>query len=235
MGTIVNAISIVVGSIIGFLLKKGIEEKYQAGINMALGLSVVVIAVNGIITNCITVEGTKLKSDYELLIVIALIIGVYIGEKLSIQDNLNGLSEKIEKKFNLSGFAKSFVTGTIIYCVGAMAIIGALNDGLLHDPSVLYIKSILDGITSIILSATMGIGVLFSAIPVLIYQGTITLLANNLQSVLQGDLLNQICAIGYILVLCIGLNFMKVTKIKTANFLPSLLIPVLWYCINLFI
>jgi len=235
MGTIVNAISIVVGSLIGFFLKKGIDEKYQSGINMALGLSVVIIGVNGIITNCITVESNNLVSHYELLIVISLIVGVYIGERLSLQDKLNGMSENIEKKFNLSGFARSFVNGTIIYCVGAMAIIGALNDGLLHDPSVLYIKSILDGITSIILSATMGIGVVFSAIPVLIYQGSITLLANNLQSVLQGELLNQICAIGYILVLCIGLNFMKITKIKTANFLPSLLIPVLWYCINLFI
>ena len=235
MGTIVNVIAIAAGSIIGFFLKKGIDEKYQNGINMALGLSVIVIGLNGLITNCITVENGTLKSHYELLIVISMIIGVYFGERLSIQDKLNGLSDMIEKKYNLSGFARSFVNGTLIYCVGAMAIIGSLNDGLLHDPSVLYIKSILDGITSIILSATMGIGVIFSTVPVLVYQGSITLMASSLQSVLQGDLLNQICSLGYIMVLCIGLNFMKITRIKTANFLPALLVPVLWYIINLFI
>ena len=109
-----------------------------------------------------------------------------------------------------------------------MAIIGALNDGLRGDASVLYIKSLLDGISSVVLGATLGPGVIFAALPVLVYQGAISLLASALDPFLAGDLLGQICGVGYCLVLCIGINFLGMTKIKTANMLPALLVPVLW-------
>jgi uncharacterized membrane protein YqgA involved in biofilm formation len=113
-----------------------------------------------------------------------------------------------------------------------MAIIGSLNDGLKGDPSVLFVKSTLDGITSIVLAATMGPGVLFSSIPVFLYQGAITLLAGLLEPVLQGVLLSQICAVGFVLVTCIGINFLGIAKIKTANFLPALLVPPIWALIS---
>jgi len=234
VGTIVNVAFIIMGSLIGSLLKKGIQEKYRMAINNAVGLAVCVIGMYGIITSGITIENNTLKSHYELLIVISLILGVLIGEKLNFDDKLNNLSYKIEKRFKLTGFAKSFITGSLIYCVGAMAIVGSINDGLLNDPSILYVKAILDGVTSIILAATMGIGVIFSAIPVLIYQGSLTLLSSYLSEVLQGDLLSQLCVLGYILVLCLGLNFLKITKLKVANFLFALLIPIIYYVITLF-
>ena len=134
----------------------------------------------------------------------------------------------MERRLHLSGFAQSFVNGALIYCVGAMAIIGALNDGLRGDASVLYIKSLLDGISSVVLGATLGPGVIFAALPVLVYQGAISLLAGALEPFLAGELLGQICGVGYCLVLCIGINFLGMTKIKTANMLPALLVPVLW-------
>ena len=150
------------------------------------------------------------------------------GEALRIDDRLNGLSGLVERRLHLSGFAQSFVNGALIYCVGAMAIIGALNDGLRGDASVLYIKSLLDGISSVVLGATLGPGVIFAALPVLVYQGAISLLAGALEPFLAGELLGQICGVGCCLVLCIGINFLGMTKIKTANMLPALLVPVLW-------
>ena len=123
------------------------------------------------------------------------------------------------------------MSGTLIFCVGAMAIVGSLNDGLTNDYSLLLIKSLLDGIVSVILSATMGIGVLFSFIPVGIYQGSITLLASFLNPFLSSELISLVCMVGYTLVITIGLNFTFKSNIKTANLLPSLLIPIIYYFI----
>ena len=180
--------------------------------------------------NLLHVHGERgtLASSGELLLIISLVLGTLAGEALRIDDRLNGLSGLVERRLPLSGFAQSFVNGALIYCVGAMAIIGALNDGLRGDASVLYIKSLLDGISSVVLGATLGPGVIFAALPVLVYQGSISLLAGALEPFLAGELLGQICGVGYCLVLCIGINFLGMTKIKTANMLPALLVPVLW-------
>jgi len=233
LGTIVNAAAVVAGGSVGLLAKKGIPAHMEDALHKAMGLAVIVIGINGVITNMVTAgaDGT-LSSSGELLLVFSLVLGVLAGESLQLEERLNGLSDLVEKKLHLTGFAASFVSGTLIYCVGAMAIIGSLNDGLRGDPSVLYVKSTLDGISSIVLGATMGPGVIFSAIPVTLYQGAITLLAGLLEPVLQGDLLRQICAVGYVLVGCIGVNFMGQYHIKTANFLPALFVPPLWTAIQ---
>lgn len=229
VGTLVNAGAIVAGGAVGLLAKKGIPAHMEQALHRAMGLAVIVIGINGVITNMITVgQGGALSSSGELLLVFSLVLGVLAGETLQIEERLNGLSAKVEQKLHLTGFAASFVSGTLIYCVGAMAIIGSINDGLQGDPSVLYVKSTLDGISSIVLGATMGPGVIFSALPVVLYQGSITLLAGVLAPVLQGELLSQLCAVGFVLVACIGVNFMGSYHIKTANFLPALLVPPLW-------
>lgn len=229
IGTIVNAIAVVAGSLVGLLAKKGIPTHLEDALHKAMGLAVIVIGMNGVITNMISVNDSgSLSSSGELLLVFSLVIGVVIGELLKIDDHLNGLAGQVERKFHLTGFAASFVSGTLIFCVGAMTIIGAINDGLRGDSSVLFVKSTLDGISSIVLAATMGPGVLFSAIPILIYQGAISLLAGFLEPFLQGELLRQICGVGYVMVACIGINFMGTFKIKTANFLPALLVPPVW-------
>ena len=196
-GTLVNGAAIVAGGLAGLLAKKGIPTQLDNALHQAMGLAVIVIGLNGVVTNMVTAgtDGT-LSSSGELLLVFSLVLGVLVGELLRIEDRLNGLSLLVEHKLHLTGFAASFVSGTLIYCVGAMAIIGSLNDGLRGDPGVLLVKSTLDGVSSIVLAATMGPGVIFSAIPVMVYQGAITLLAGLLEPVLQGELLRQICAVG---------------------------------------
>lgn len=233
VGTLVNAAAVVAGGSAGLVLKKGVEKIDRDAVNKAMGIAVVVLGLNGVIGSMFSVNADgSLSSSGELLLIISLVAGVLAGELLRIDDRLNGLSALVETKLHLTGFAQSFVNGTLIYCVGAMAIIGALNDGLRADPSVLYIKSLLDGISSVVLSATMGPGVIFAAVPVLLYQSAVTLLAGALEPFLTGALLKEVCGVGYCLVLCIGVNFLGVTKIKTANLLPALLVPVLWYALQ---
>lgn len=228
-GSLVNAGAIVLGGLIGIAFKKGIPKSFEDGINKALGIAVLVLGLNGVLSAMLTVKDGKLASSGELMLIICLVAGTLIGEWLKIDARLGGFAGKIESKYKMTGFSTSFINGTLIYCVGAMAIIGALNDGLTGDSSVLLVKSLLDGISSIVLGATLGIGVVFSAIPVIIYQGLISICAGFLQPVLTPDLLTAICSVGFCLVMCIGINFLGIAKIKTANMLPSLLIvPV--YC-----
>ncbi len=234
-GTIVNAAMIVAGGCAGLLLKKGIPHKLESAIHRATGLAVIMIGLNGALSNMLTADPTtgRISSSGEMMLVFSLIIGAVIGESIGIEEHLDKLGGWVENTLHLTGFAQSFVNGTLIYCVGAMAIVGSLNDGLLGDPSTLITKGVLDGITSIVLAAGMGPGVIFSAIPVLVYQGAITLCAGWLAPVLQGTLLNQICAAGFVMVACIGVNFMSDSyHIKVANLLPGLLVPAAWYAVS---
>lgn len=229
-GTLVNAGAIVAGGLVGMLLKKGMKPNYEASIHKTLGVAVLILGLNGVIGAMFRVgEGGRISSSGELLLIVSLVVGTFLGELWRIDDRLNGFGTKVEKKIGSAGFGAAFINGTLIYCVGAMAIVGALNDGLQGDASVLYVKSLLDGISSIILGATLGAGVCFSAVPVLIYQGGITLLAGSVAPYLQGALLDQLCMVGFALVACIGLNFISENlKIKTANMLPALLVPIVW-------
>lgn len=233
LGTVINAAAIIAGGILGLVFRKAVRPAQDEAIHKALGVAVLVLAINGIVSSMFTVkEGGALASSGELLLIVSLVLGALIGSSLQIEEKLSGLSEKIETKLHLSGFAQSFVSGTLLYCVGAMAIIGALNDGLRGDGSILAVKSMLDGISSVLLAATLGPGVIFAAVPVLVYQGSISLLAGLLEPLLSGALMTQICAIGYALILCIGINFLDASKIKTANLLPALLVPVVWHLLQ---
>ncbi len=231
MGTIINCIAIIIGSLIGAFLKKGISEKLQDSIFTILGLAIIIVGFNGVLANMVSIVDNHIVTNGEIILIISLTLGCLVGELIDIDDKLINIGIKLEKRYEIDGFAKSFISGSLIFCVGAMAIVGSLNDGLLHDYNLLLIKSLLDGIVSIILSATMGIGVLFSFIPVGIYQGSITLLATFLDRFLNPELISLICMVGYTLVITIGLNFLFKLKIKTANLLPSLLIPVIYYII----
>jgi len=235
VGTLANAGMIAAGGCAGLLVKKGIPKAMENAVHRATGLAVIMIGINGALTNMLSVDLTtgKLASSGELMLVFSLIIGAVIGEWIGIEEHLDKLGGWVENTLHLTGFAQSFVNGTLIYCVGAMAIVGSINDGLLGDPSTLITKGVLDGITSIVLAATMGPGVIFSAIPVLLYQGTLTLCAGWLAPVLQGALLNQICAAGFVMVGCIGVNFMSESyHIKVANLLPGLLVPAAWQALS---
>lgn len=231
MGTLINAALVLIGGTIGLIFKKAISENMEYSIHKATGVAVLVIGLAGVMTNMLSIdENGAFHSSGELMLVISLAVGTFFGELLKLDDKLNNGCKKIEAKFKMSNFSSGFITATMIYCIGAMAIVGSINDGLLHDSSTLITKGIIDGITSIVLAASLGYGVLLSAVPILLYQGSMTLLASTLQNVLKGELLMNICIVGYALVMCIGINFLYNSKkqIKTVNMLPSLLIPAIY-------
>lgn len=226
LGTIVNSIAIILGAFVGILIKKGIKEKYKSTIMDGIGLSVVIIGIMG-----------GIKANNIILVIASIVIGSIIGEVIDIDLKLDHLGLTMEKSFGKgdANFSKGFVTASLVYCIGAMAIVGSLESGLLGNHDTLIAKSILDGITAVIFASTLGIGVAFSAIPVFIYQGSITLLANVVKDLLTTDVINEMSAVGGILILAIGINILGIKKIKVANMLPAIFIPLVYLSIlNLF-
>lgn len=231
MGTIINVIAIIVASILGVLLKKGLPDRIQKGIMLALGLGLITISLGGFLTYFLKVEGDQLTSSRELLIIISLVIGTLIGEWIDIDTRLNRWAENIEIKYKLPPLAKGFIAATLIFCVGAMAIVGSIEDGISGDYNTLVIKSVLDFVTALVLASTLGIGVIFSAVSVLIYQGSIYLLASQAATLVTPEIISSLSMIGNILLIAIGINFMEIKRIRVANLLPALLIPIIYYAI----
>ena len=171
-----------------------------------------------------------IKTNFELLLLLCVAIGTFIGELLKIDDFINKVGNKLEAKFNKSMLSVGFVTSTLIFCVGAMAITGSI-EAAFGNYQILYIKATLDGITSLVLATTLGFGVLLSSIVVLIYQGLITLFAYYLKPAMSDEFINAFSVVGYSLVLGLGLNFIRTEKIKVSNMIPSLLLVILYYVI----
>ena len=215
-GTLVNVAAIAIGSVAGLLLQKGIEEKYQKIVLQALGLAVLVIGFQ-----------MAEKSLNILIVILSLAIGALIGEWLDLDGKLNQFGAQLGAKFSSGDagrFSEGFVTASLMYCVGAMAIVGALQDGLTGDSSTLYAKSLLDGVSSVVFSSTLGIGVLFSAASVFVYQGAITLMASVVSSWLSNEMIAEMTATGGVLIIAISINMLEITKIKIASLLPAILI-----------
>ena len=219
LGTIVNALAIICGSLLGLALNRGIPENYKQIIMSGVGLSVILI-------------GTKsaLASDQIMVVILSLIIGAVIGEFLKIEERLEKVGLYFEKKVaakssDNKSFAHGFVTASLLFCVGSMAIVGSLESGLTGNHQTLFAKSVLDGITSIIFASTLGIGVLFSSLAVFIYQGAITLTAVFIKGFLVPETIAQMTSIGGLLILAIGLNILKITTIRIGNLLPGIFLP----------
>ncbi len=227
LGTIVNAIAILLGGSLGLLLKNGIKERYRVIIIQAQGIAVVFVGVSGAITN-LQEEGA-----HPLLFLISLTIGALIGEWIDIERRLEQIGQFIEGKMKTSSsnVALGFATASLLYCVGTMAILGSIESGINGDHSILYVKSILDGVMSIILASSLGLGVLFSAVSVIIYQGSITMCAMWLQPFITADMLREVGIVGGILITIIGLNLLEITKIKVGNMLPAVVVPVIYYAL----
>jgi len=219
LGTIVNTVAIIAGSLIGLFFKGGIPEKYSKTIMHAIGLAVILIGLK-----------TALKTDDILIIIISLTIGSVMGELLCIEDRLEQLGKGLGRLLpgDNDGVAKGFVTASLIYCVGAMAIVGALESGLSGNHQTLFAKSLLDGIGSILFAATLGIGVLFSALSVFLYQGAITLAASTLKPFLIPGVVAQMSAVGGLLILAIGINLLEIKKLKIGNMLPAIFVPLIY-------
>lgn len=226
LGTIVNSIAIIAGSILGIVFRNGIKEKYKNTLMDGINLSVIIIGIMGAI-----------KSENIILVIVSMVIGGLIGEMIGIEDKLDNLGNKLQNTFAKgdSDFTKGFVTTSLIYCIGAMAIIGSLESGITGNHETLFAKSILDGISAIVFASTMGIGVAFSAVAVFIYQGTITLLSNSIKDLLTPEVINEMSAIGGILIMAIGITMLGIKKIKIGNLLPAIFIPIIYYVIKLLI
>jgi uncharacterized membrane protein YqgA involved in biofilm formation len=221
IGTIVNVVAIIIGSILGFLVKGRLPERFQNIVIQGISLAVLIIGLQ----MALSVENTT----GTLVVIFSLVIGGIIGEMLEIENRLERLGEIIQSKFGSEDglFVQGFVQSSLIYCVGAMAIMGAIQDGLNNDPSILFTKSLLDGTASVAFSATFGIGVLFSSIPVLIYQGSISLLSAWAQRFLNQDVIAMMTATGGLLIMAIGLNMLLSVKIKIGNLLPSIFVAII--------
>ena len=231
-GTFVNVAGIIAGALMGLLLKRGIPDHINAAITRMEGLAIGIIALNGIIGAMFTVSGGRLSDSGGLLLLISLVVGCLAGEVIRIQDRIEAFGAAVEQRSGAEGFSRGFVSATLVFCIGAMSIVGPLYDGLGRGSEVLFLKATLDFTTAIILAASLGIGVMFAAVPVLILQGGVSLLAMQLEPFLSsGPLLDNICMVGYAMVLCIGINFLLGTEIKVANLLPALLVPVVHYLI----
>ena len=226
LGTIVNAAAIIAGALVGLIFKNGIPEKYNRTIMQAIGLSVLLIGIKG-----------ALGSNDLLIIIISLAVGSLIGEWIGIEAHLQRLGKFLESKFSkgASTFSAGFVTASLMYCVGSMAIVGSLESGLTGNHSTLFAKATLDGIVGIILSSSFGIGVLFASVPVFIYQGTITLLAGLLKPLLVPAVISQMSATGGLLIVALGLNMIRDKKIPVGNMLPAIFIPLIYYMVLTFI
>ncbi len=223
LGTIVNTLSIIVGSLIGLFFRGGIPEKYSKTIMHAIGLAVILIGLK-----------TALKTDAILMVIVSLAAGSFLGELLRIEDRLDQLGNWIGRRVSKdgSGVSKGFVFASLLYCVGAMAIVGSMESGLSGNHQTLYAKSILDGIGSIIFASTLGIGVLFSAVSVFVYQGVITLTASSIRQFLVPEVVAQMSAVGGLLILAIGINLLEIKKIKIGNMLPAIFLPLAYQVVQ---
>lgn len=235
IGTIVNTGVVILGGVTGTLIRNGISERYKSIVMQGIGLSILFIGISGAIKEMITVsEAHKLDRQFIMLMIFSLVIGGVLGEFLKLDKRLEAIGVWFQNKIPAKGgaFSDGFVTASLVYCVGAMAIIGALEDGLTGNTSTLFAKSILDGITAIIFSATMGIGVAFSAIPVFLYQGSITLLAGIIKPWLNDLVISQMSLVGSVLIFAIGINILEIRKINVGNLLPAVFIPVIYYILK---
>ena len=219
LGVFVNTAAVLVGGAVGLIVKKGIPKRFSSAIMIGISLCTLYIGIS-----------SALQGKNTIVLVASMVLGAVAGTALKIDERLNSLGEKIEKRFSTSNeqtnetsIAQGFVTSSLLFCVGAMAIVGSINSGLNADHTMLYTKSMLDLIASAMLAVSLGVGVLCSAATVLIYQGALVLLAQLLRPLISSpSLLAEMNCAGSLLIIAIGLNLLGLTKIKVANYLPAI-------------
>lgn len=228
LGTIVNTLAVVVGGILGMFLKGGLKQRYQDTLMQALGLATIFIGISGAMCEMLKIIENQLETQGTMLLIASLVFGALVGEFFNIEKRLDQmgcwLQNKVKVK-NDSSFVEGFVTSSLVICVGAMAIVGSLQDGLIGDASTLYAKAILDFTIVMIFASTLGIGVVFSAIPLFVYQGFITFFASFLNPFLTDIVVMNLSLIGSVLIFAVGINLCFGKKIKVGNMLPAMLIP----------
>ncbi len=220
LGTIVNVAAIIVGSSLGAILKKGIKGKYKEITTQAIGLVTIALGITWIASN-------MMDNIVPLLFIISLVIGGIIGEFIDLDRRVNKLGERF--KNNGNNLIEGLTTAILLFCIGTLSILGPIESALKGDNTLLFTNAILDGITSLILASTYGIGIILSAVVLFIWQGSIFLSAQYISFFITDEILGQISIIGGILILSTGINILKIAKIRTLNLLPALFIPLIYY------
>ena len=231
-GTLINTAAIVIGGGVGLVIKHKLTDNMQNSLMKVLGLATMFIGLSGALTGLLSVSPDGvLATQGTMLMVFSLVIGPIVGELLKIEHRLNQLGQHLKNVLHAgddSSFAHGFVTNTLVVCVGAMAIVGSLQEGLTGDFSMLFAKAMLDLMITLIFASTLGIGVLFAAVPLFLYQGGITLLARFVEPFLSDVLIGNLSYIGSVLIFAIGINLLFKLNIKVGNMIPALLVPVIF-------
>jgi len=230
-GTIMNAAGIVLGGLLGLLVGGRIPKRFQDLITKSLGLSVLFISVSGVISKmCRVGEGGVITTGGELMMIISLVLGAVVGELINLEDKTERLGQWLKEKTRSSGdnqFVDSFVNASLTVCIGAMAIVGAIEDGLFGNYSILLTKTILDIAIIVVLASSQGKGAIFSVIPCVVLQGSVTLFAQAIRPIMTLQAQNNLSLVGNALIFCIGINLMFGKKVRVANLLPSILFAVI--------
>ncbi|WP_308693513.1 DUF554 domain-containing protein [uncultured Treponema sp.] len=229
LGTVINSASIVAGGLVGYFAGKFFRPEQQESLNKACGISVIFIAVAGAMQGMLKIEGAEIVSGKSMLVVLCLALGTIMGELFGIEKGFENFGGWLKKKSGNSGdstFVNAFVTASLTVSIGAMAVVGAIQDGLLGDFSTLAVKSVLDFIIIAVMTSAMGKGAVFSAIPVFVFEGAMTLLAKLVSPLMTPAALEYLSLIGSVLIFCIGVNLVWGKKLKVANMLPSVILAV---------
>ena len=232
LGTIINVIAVLVGATVGILLHRFIPKRLQQTVMSGIGLAVCFVGISGVISRMLVAENGGFNTKDTMLMVASLVIGAFVGELLNIEKRLEQFGDfckkHIRSKKENARFTEGFVSASLLFCVGAMAIVGSLEDGLNGDSTTLVAKALMDGTVSIFFAATMGAGVYVSGRPIAVYQGGITLLAGLIKPYLSDVLIGELSLVGSVLIFAIGLNMLSDRKIKIGNLLPAVLVPVVY-------
>lgn len=231
LGTIINTAAIILGGVAGGLFGKRLTERYQDTLMKASGLCVIFLGIAGALEKMFTIQDGVIVSGGTMMMIASFAIGSLIGEWINIEYHMNRFGEWLKIKTGNSKdkiFVDAFVTASLTVCVGAMAIVGSIQDGILGDYNTLVMKAILDFVIICVMTASMGKGCAFSAIPVAIFQGSITILAKAIEPVMTEPALNNLSLVGSMLIFCVGVNLIGEKKFKVANMLPAIVIVVFW-------
>lgn len=230
LGTIINTVAILIGGMAGILFGKMLKEKHQEALTMVCGISVLFIGIAGAMEVMMKVDGQGLVSSRGMFIVISLALGALVGEIIDIEKGLSDFGNWLKRKSGNSEditFVNSFLTASFTVCIGAMAIVGSIQDGLKGDYSILATKAILDFIIITVMTSSLGKGAMFSAIPVFILQGSVTFLAKVIQPLMTAEAMNNISLVGSVMIFCVGLNLVWGKRVRVANMLPALVFAVI--------
>lgn len=232
IGTIVNAAAVLAGGGIGLVLRGGLKKRYQDIMMQALGLATIFVGLTGALQGMLTVQDGRLVSQGTLLLVLSMTLGAMAGELLDIEKRLEQFGEFLKRKVHAEKngqFVEAFVTTSLVICVGAMAVVGALEDGLNGNADMLFVKAALDFAIVIVFASTLGVGSLFSAIPIVLWEGTITAAAVFIAPYLNDAMIGDLSAVGSVLIFAVGINLLFDRGIKVGNLLPALLGPVFYH------